>query len=208
MSKREQMKEARRFQIIEAAKELILQKGIQQIQLQDVANAVGIGIATFYRYFPKKDLLVLAVHTHITAEMTEAIRHISQQPVTAMQMIEKILMYYIDLAQEPQHRFVKYMKAFDAYKPPAKDSTEYEKYIGTRREMAQILYNVAMKAEQEGEVKKDINLAEFIFTAVHNISTYTIESYLTEHDSMLLVKLEPRKQLLLMKDVFLQYIRQ
>lgn len=207
MSKREQMKEERRRQIIETAKDLILEKGIQQIQLQDVASTVGIGIATFYRYFPNKEQLVLAVHTQITAEMTEAIRQISQLPISALDKIEKILMYYIELADDPQHQFVKYMKAFDAYKPPTKDSIEYVKYIETRREMAQILYLISEKAEQEGEVKKGIDLAQFIFTAVHNISTYTMETYLTEHDTQLPVKLEPSKQLMLMKDIFLQYIK-
>ena len=110
------MKEARRQQIIKVAKDLILEKGIIQIQLQDVANAAGIGIATFYRYFSNKELLVLAVHTQITEEMTEAIRNISQQPISAMQMIEKIIMYYIDLADDSQHQFVKYMKAIDLKK--------------------------------------------------------------------------------------------
>lgn len=207
MSKRLQMKEARRQQIIKVAKDLILEKGILQIQLQDVANAAGIGIATFYRYFSNKELLVLAVHTQITEEMTEAIRNISQQPISAMQMIEKIIMYYIDLADDSQHQFVKYMKAFDAYHPPAKDSTEYESLIDTRRQMAQLLYDIAQKAEQEGEAKESVDITQYIFTVVHNISTFTVESYLIEHDEMLPVKLEPRKQLLLMKDIFLQFIR-
>ena len=49
MNKREQMKQQRREQIILAAKQLFLQHGIEDVQLQDVANEVGIGIATLYR---------------------------------------------------------------------------------------------------------------------------------------------------------------
>ena len=206
MNKREQMKLARRQEIIEVAKKLILDIGIQQVQLQEVADEVGIGIATFYRYFPNKELLVLAVHTSITVEMTEKIKQIANEQLTAFEMIEKIIMYYIDLAEDPEHQFVKYMKAFDAYRPLSKDSIEYEQFINTRREMARILYDIAKKADQDQSVKSNVDIAQYIFTVVHNISNYTAESYLAEHDTELPLKLEPRKQLLLMKDIFLQYI--
>ena len=52
MSKREQQKQQRRQNIINIAKDLFLEQGVQTIQMQDVATAAGVGIATLFRYFP------------------------------------------------------------------------------------------------------------------------------------------------------------
>lgn len=56
MSKREQQKQQRRQNIIQIAKELFLEHGVKTIQMQDVATAANIGIATLFRYFPKKSI--------------------------------------------------------------------------------------------------------------------------------------------------------
>lgn len=56
MSKREQQKHQRRQNIIQTAKSLFLEQGVQHVQMQDVATASGVGIATLFRYFPKKSI--------------------------------------------------------------------------------------------------------------------------------------------------------
>ena len=69
MSKREQQKQQRRQNIIDIAKDLFLEQGVPTVQMQDVANAAGVGIATLFRYFPKKEYLVIAATNAITDEM-------------------------------------------------------------------------------------------------------------------------------------------
>ncbi|MBD8032995.1 TetR/AcrR family transcriptional regulator [Solibacillus merdavium] len=207
MNKRELMKQQRREQIIEVAKEMILKNDVQQVQLQDVAKEVGIGIATFYRYFANKELLILAVHNEIISQMNLELERIVSESSSAYEQIERILTYYIDLIDDPQHQFIKFFKAIEAYKQMPQDSNEYHDYIKVRRKMAHVLYLIAKKGEKDQSIREGIDIPEYVFTVVQNISYFTVESFLTEHDPELPVKLDPKKQLQLIKEMFLNFIK-
>ena len=90
MSKREQQKQQRRQNIIDIAKDLFFKLGVQTIQMQDVATAAGIGIATLFRYLPKKEYLMIAATNAITEEMARDIGQIVEQHCTAYEKIEQI----------------------------------------------------------------------------------------------------------------------
>lgn len=57
MGLRETNKERRRAGIIKTAEELFVQKGFSSVHMQEIADAESIGIATLFRYFPKKNNL-------------------------------------------------------------------------------------------------------------------------------------------------------
>ena len=46
--------------IVEVANRLFLQRGIRDVTIKDIANEAGIGEATIYRHFSKKQNIVLA----------------------------------------------------------------------------------------------------------------------------------------------------
>ena len=207
MSTREAQKQLRRALIVEKAKELFLQHGIQDVQLQDIANEVGIGIATFYRYFPNKELLVIAVNNEVTAEMTKEIEAIIQKPTTAYEQFEQVLDYFIEKAQDPELHFIRFVKAFDAYRPTNQESDEYASYLTVRRAYADNLMKIAEKGKEDGSIRTDIDLNFTIFTLVQNISHFIAESTLTVHDPNLPVDLNSNKQVILLKDVFLYFIK-
>ena len=207
MTTREQQKQQRREDIVEAAKQLFLAYGIQAVQLQDIAKEVGIGIATFYRYFPNKELLVIAVNNRITEEMTAHLASITAQPTSAFCQLESVLDYYIDMTHEPELKFVRFVKAFDAYRPTNVDSPEYRSYVETRRQYADELFKIAQKAAADGSLRTDVDLNFAIFTIVQNITHFSAESTLTRHDTSLPVDLNAEKQVILLKDMFLSYMK-
>lgn len=59
MGLREQKAERTRAAILEAALTLYDRNGFDQTTMEQVAEAAQIGIATLYRYFPTKDLLLI-----------------------------------------------------------------------------------------------------------------------------------------------------
>ena len=207
MNKREQQKQHRREQIILAAKELFLKQGIQQVQLQDVANVVGIGIATLFRYFPNKEQLLIAVNTEITQQFTKKTIEISNKDISSYEKIEQILNYYINLANVPEHKFVHFIKAMENYKPVDATSYEFTEYIKCRREMADVLIRIAENGRRDQSIRTDIDLEFYILTIVQNISYFTTESTLTNHDPSLKVKLDPQVQLHMLKDIFLNHLK-
>ncbi|CAM5507773.1 TetR family transcriptional regulator OS=Lysinibacillus sphaericus OX=1421 GN=LS41612_00575 PE=4 SV=1 [Lysinibacillus sphaericus] len=143
MSKREQQKLQRRQNIIQIAKDLFLEQGVQNIQMQDVADAAGVGIATIFRYFPKKEYLVIAASNSITNEMATDIGQIVEQTIPAFEKIEQILDYYISGSSYPQLRLAKFFESFDLYEKMAAESTEqYAQYLFARSRPAHSILKV------------------------------------------------------------------
>lgn len=207
MSKREQQKQQRRQNIIQIAKDLFLEQGVQNIQMQDVAAAAGVGIATIFRYFPKKEYLVIAASNVITDEMATNIGQIVEQTMPAYEKIEQILDYYIDGTKDPKLRLAKFFESFDLYEKIAAESTEqYAEYLFARSKLASILLTLAEHGKQDGSLRPDVDLDVFIMTMVQNFSLFTFKSSLTTHDTNLSTLLSADKQLTMMKDVFLSYI--
>lgn len=208
MSKREQQKQQRRQNIIQIAKDLFLEQGVQTIQMQDVATAAGIGIATLFRYFPKKEYLMIAATNMIIDEMATDVGRIVEQSVSAYEKVEQILEYYLGATQDPQLRLAKYFESFDLYEKIAEESPkQYAEYLSVRRRLAQILLTVAEQGMRDRSLRIDIDLNLFIMTMVQNFSIFTYKSSLTKHDTNLSTLLSSDKQLAMMKDVFLRYIQ-
>lgn len=208
MNKRELQKQQRRQNIIEIAKNLFLEHGIQTIQMQDVATAADIGIATLFRYFPKKEYLIIAATNAITEEMAKDVGQIVQQRMTAYEKINQILDYYMGIMKDPQLRLAKYFESFDLYEKIAEESPEqYEEYLSARNKLARILLTLAEQGKEDCSLRTDVDLDVFIITMVQNFSIFTYKSSLTKHDTNLLTFLSAEKQLLMIKDVFLRYIK-
>ena len=208
MSKREQQKQQRRQHIVQTAKDLFLEHGVQNIQMQDVADATGVGIATLFRYFPKKEYLVIAASSTITEEMATDIGQIVEQTISAFEKIKQILDYYICGTRDPQLRLAKFFESFDLQEKITEELNEhYAEYLFARSKLANILLALAQQGKQDGSLRQDIDMDLFIITMVQNFSLFTFKVSLATHDTNLSQLLSEDKQLELMKDVFLSYIR-
>ena len=60
-SLREQFLEARRAEILEAARGVFVEKGCDAASMQQIAKAAGVSAGNIYRYFPNKEALIVAV---------------------------------------------------------------------------------------------------------------------------------------------------
>jgi AcrR family transcriptional regulator len=63
----------RRDDILDAAVQLFAQRGYQQTDMQELADKVGVGKGTLYRYFTSKDSLFLAAADRVMVRMREAV---------------------------------------------------------------------------------------------------------------------------------------
>lgn len=207
MSKREQQKTVRKESIVLAAKGLFLAHGIQAVQLQDIARDAGLGIATLYRYFPNKDQLVIAVSNLITQQMIDALSEIKASERAAFDKLEAMLDYYIEFSTDPEHHFLKFFKAFEYYKPTAQVNEENAEYRAIRKQLADLLLSLVEEGKADGSLRTEVDLDLYMITVIHNISYFTTESTLARHDPTLGVDLSPHRQLTLLKDMFLAYVR-
>ncbi|MGV9710720.1 TetR/AcrR family transcriptional regulator [Gordonia sp. NPDC003424] len=71
--------ERNRLRIIEAARELFAERGLD-VTLDDVAAHAGVGVGTVYRRFANRDELIVGVLTEHLAQLTDAARGALDNP--------------------------------------------------------------------------------------------------------------------------------
>ena len=64
--------DARRLQIVQAAREICLEKGFSKITISDIAERVGMTRSLFYHYFQDKDQVAGAVLDDVISEVIAA----------------------------------------------------------------------------------------------------------------------------------------
>ncbi|GAB3488525.1 TetR family transcriptional regulator [Nocardiopsis coralliicola] len=81
-----QEQQERRSRILRAAAGLAAERGLDRVQMHDVAKAGGVAIATLYRYFPSKTHLFTGVMADQVAQMEEQARppRSGEDPVAAV----------------------------------------------------------------------------------------------------------------------------
>ncbi len=104
--------------IIDQAKQLFLEKGIREVSMEDIAKKAQIGVASLYRYFRMKKVLVLACGTRIWEERQAEFDHILKQDEalskTGIDTVHDLLYYYLDLFDNNKEFFI-FIHLLDTY---------------------------------------------------------------------------------------------
>ncbi|MBC7923770.1 MAG: TetR/AcrR family transcriptional regulator, partial [Ferruginibacter sp.] len=92
-------KEDLRNLILQGARKLFLQKGIEQTTIRSIADAIGYSVGTVYVYFPSKDAILYALHaegfTHLSGQF-KVLHHVPD-PMERLRAMGKV---YLKFAME------------------------------------------------------------------------------------------------------------
>ena len=77
----------RRLAIAAAARDIIVEKGLEGLRTRDIAARVGINIATLHYHVPTKEALVALVADSIRVEFKAQARRRSREGKTALQLL-------------------------------------------------------------------------------------------------------------------------
>lgn len=69
--------------ILDTARQLLEERSISEISVDDLARGAGLSRPTFYFYFPSKDAVLLALFEQAVHEMDVAFDELNQSPPTA-----------------------------------------------------------------------------------------------------------------------------
>jgi AcrR family transcriptional regulator len=61
---------SKRDQILIATRDLVIERGLQDISMSQIAGRAGVGMGTIYNYFTSKEELVYVLYSEIKAEMS------------------------------------------------------------------------------------------------------------------------------------------
>lgn len=82
-------------QILETAKNLFIQKGYHGLSMREISDALGVSKASLYYYFKDKEELFLAILKIYLEDMHTELNHITAEPITSSQKIQRFMEYVL-----------------------------------------------------------------------------------------------------------------
>lgn len=170
-AKGEENVEARRKELLEKGYELFSTKSIEAISMRDVADAVGCGSTSVYRYYGSKPDFVVAVATwkweQFQKENQKRMPRANFEGMTAAEIFE----FYLDsfLVMYRDYRdLIRFNQFFNVYVQSEHIDTgtlsPYRDMIGRLRERFHDMY---LKAEQDKTIRTDEPEEEMFSKILH-----------------------------------------
>jgi AcrR family transcriptional regulator len=88
--RKEREKELKRASMLEAAEALILEKGLDSLNMDEVADKAEVSKGSLYQYFNNKNDLVLGVCNKATSLLSEEIQKVLTQDLPGLELVRAI----------------------------------------------------------------------------------------------------------------------
>lgn len=150
--------------IVEIATNLFLECSINDVSMKDIAVAAGIGEATIYRYFSKKEAIVLQCVLKLQRDVNSKYFKLDEAK-TGFGKLEMFYKSYLEVFKSTPEYF-NFIKEFDAYmcNQNGANLEAYEKEIDSYKHV----FLDAYKLGREDNSIKEINDIEvFYFSTTH-----------------------------------------
>lgn len=158
------IKEAKLKYIVDGATELFLARGIGDVTIKDIARETGVGEATVYRYFAKKQNVVVAAAMKLSQEAFDG--YFGAEGTTGFEIVKNFYYCFLRIFTERPELY-KFVSAFDRYVAGEKsDLTDYEK---TLFPYYKIFLNGYNKGTADGTVREVKDPGIFYLTTTHSL---------------------------------------
>ncbi len=165
------LKDAKSDYIIKVAKELFLEKGINSVTIKDVAQKAEMGEVTIYRYFSKKENLVVQVAIALEKEVFSKYFSVDHN-LSGYVQIERFYNSFLDVFNNMRNYF-RFVHDFDSLVVANHLRVEeYEKNIYSYYQVFMEAYN---KGLEDGSLRKIINPDLFYMTTSHAILSLCVK---------------------------------
>lgn len=156
---------------LEKAFELFSAKGITPVSMQDVADASGYGVATLYRYFGTKPILVIAVAAWkweaFRAENVPKISDTEREKMTASENYRVFLDAFLSMYRNDR-RLLRFNQFFNIYIESEQIDQEslkpYQDIIMAVRKQFHAIY---VNGQSDHTLRTDISEEEIFSTTLH-----------------------------------------
>ena len=145
---------------------LFLEKPIADITVKDIAQKVGLGEATIYRYFSKKQNLVKAVALKLQSSVYEKYFDFSAY-VTGYDKISAFYGGYLRIFKEKRELF-RFLNQFDAY-CISEEFTDLEAYSSGLEEFKNAYISAYENGIKDGSVRPVDDIDLFYYSSTHSL---------------------------------------
>ncbi|MFF2889422.1 TetR/AcrR family transcriptional regulator [Paenibacillus sp. NPDC057967] len=202
------LKQHRESVILETAERVFNDNGIEKTTMHHIAKEASIGIATLFRYFPKKEKLIVAVATKMIEEVFLEFQTISQMEKTCLEKMDLLFDYFI--APLPNHRdsSIKFLEDFENYAAhsdePLEDIDEFNRLY---RRVSLMFSRIIQDGQEDGSLRGDISVRETLTTVINAFAMFSRKLSLQRNILRLESDLEPEKQLAVLKHILMDYLK-
>lgn len=207
-SKRQENKQLQTAKIVEAAKELFTEQGLADVQMKDIAAHSGAGVATVFRYFPKKDELIVAVAIQSLDAVETEFRRIVALETTAYKRLELLLDTLLDAQKAGQYKSARFREAFESYASfRTEPLPEIDRYLARQREIMDLLDPLIEDGSKDGSINAAIPIKPLIITVINSYASFTNNVALKSAISYVDQDIQPETQQQVLKQILLDYCK-
>lgn len=152
--------------IIDVATKLFFENSIFNVTIKDIAKEAGVGEMTVYRYFGKKQNIVLAVAVKLEQEILSFFDLSDEK--TGFDKIKVFYNSYLKIFKKSPKHYT-FIRDFDTYMIDFKDEGSlegYEKGIDAYKKMFFEAYELGL---QDGSIKPHENIETFYYASTHSL---------------------------------------
>lgn len=198
----------RELHIIEAAERVFVDKGIEKATMHDIAKEVNIGIATLFRYFPKKEKLIVTIATKQIEKVLAVFQSVSEQPVSCIEKLERLFDFFCVPLVEKDDRYIKFLEDFENYAAHSQVPLEgIEDFNNLYRKVSQVFQSIIQDGVRDGSLRPGLPVRETLTTVVNAFAMFSRKLSLQRNILMLEPDLEPENQLAVLKKILMEYLR-
>lgn len=152
---REEQKEIRREEILEAANDLFITKGLGETRMSDVANKVNMNVRTVYRYFPTKEILAFEIETSVIKEISKSLEGIELKGRNGLEKVREGVYNFYNALDE---KHIRYIGEFDYYfKGAYPDNAAASAFVTFMQKSPSSLLQYFYEGMEDGSIRKDID---------------------------------------------------
>lgn len=139
--------------ILNSAIKIFGEKGFQNATIAEIAKEAGIGDATIYEYFKNKEDILLAIPVEITKELIPQVHDHMMGIKGALNKLRKFIWWWLNYVEKnPGYGSIVLLEL-----KTSKTYVSTEAYQAARN-FYQILLDVIREGQEEGSIKKEINI--------------------------------------------------
>ena len=158
------LKDAKVNFLVDIATDLFIVRSIQEVTIKDIAISAQVGEATIYRYFGKKQALVVQSAMKLQQEVNADYFKLEE----GKNGFEKIKIFYMSYfhiyINHPE--FYKFINEFDSFmgEDDSNAIDPYESVVGQYEKVYMKAYEEGLK---DGSIKKQKDIKMFYFSTTH-----------------------------------------
>lgn len=197
------LKEAQNNFILLEATKLFLSKSISSVTMSDIASYIGIGEATLYRYFGKKQNLVIKVAERLSKDLLEKYFTFNED-FSGYENIKEFYEAYLKIFKEDKS-YYSFVYSLDAY-IHNEIGVNLDVYTENVNLFKDVYFKYYKKGILDNSLRDDIDLEIYYRTSSIALLSFckklAVENILQEDDSS-----DPEEEISSLIDVFLFRIK-